>query len=113
MSEYELVLALNNAEAERVRWRAVAINTGNEITKLRVQIDQLKAQINRFKCGVESFNKTGSMNELLSAYIETPKQCLAEVKAKAIEDAATLINRAYYPSQTLIDYAKELREQAK
>ncbi len=50
------------------------------------QIGALKAQVNRFKRGVESFNKTRSMNDLLSAYIETPKQCLAEVKAKAIEE---------------------------
>ena len=50
------------------------------------QIDALKAQVNRFKRGVESFNKTRSMNELLSAYIETPEQCLAKVKAKAIEE---------------------------
>lgn len=50
------------------------------------QIDALKAQVNRFKRGVESFNKTRSMNELLSAYIETPEHCLAEVKVRAIEE---------------------------
>lgn len=46
------------------------------------EVDALKAQVNRFKHGVESFNKTGSMNELLSAYIETPKQCLDKHDAK-------------------------------
>lgn len=50
------------------------------------QIDALKAQVNQFKRGVESFNKTRSMNELLKAYSEAPEQCLAEVKAKAIEE---------------------------
>ena len=49
----------------------------------------------------------------VALYLTTPEQCLAEVKANVIEDAAILINRSYYPSQTLIDYAKELREQAK
>ena len=87
------------------------------------QIDALKAQVNRFKRGVESFNKTRSMNELLSAYIETPNQCLAEVKAKAIEDAIKACTVSYEDGlggvesalnqNALLKYPNRLREQAK
>lgn len=53
------------------------------------EINQLKAQVNRFKGALVHFHRTrGDMNELLKAYSETPEQCLAEVKAEAIKDAA-------------------------
>lgn len=81
------------------------------------QINALKAQVNLFKRGVESFNKTGSMNELLSAYIETPEQCLAEVKAKTIEDARDTVKAKVGMNggtfTALTNVANKLREQAK
>lgn len=77
------------------------------------QIEQLKAQVNQFKRGVESFNKTRSMNELLKAYSEAPEQCLAEVKAKAIEDALDVVKNSSYALLILRGYAEQIREQAK
>ena len=78
------------------------------------QIHVLKAQVNCLREALLEQRSRYHVAKDLDAVLEaTPEQCLAEVKANMIEDAAILINRSYYPSQTLIDYAKELREQAK
>ena len=84
------------------------------------QIDALKAQVNCLREALTNAVKAPNYTfhyakEALGA---TPEQCLAEVKAKAIEDAVELLscqtitgNICY--SRDLLDHAKELREQAK
>lgn len=50
---------------------------------------ELKAQVERLRNGVFHFNRThGDLNPLLKAVADTPAQCLVEVKAQAVEDAA-------------------------
>ncbi len=52
------------------------------------EIKELKAMVNKLKDGVTHFNRSGGdMNPLLTAYIEAPAQCLADVKADAVGDA--------------------------
>ncbi len=86
------------------------------------QIDALKAQVN---CLREALLNTimyrkGAVNygDPLEALELTPEQCLAEVKAKAVEDAAnsccfqTLNGKQCY-AESLQELAKNIREQAK
>jgi len=52
------------------------------------EINGLKAQVNSLKDGVTHFNASGGdLNQLLAAYVHTPRQCLASYRAKAITDA--------------------------
>ena len=86
------------------------------------QIEQLKAQVNCLrKAALDaiSFMTGGEAKaNLRDAYDATPEQCLAEVKAKAIEDAAnsccfqTLNGKQCY-AESLQELAKNIREQAK
>lgn len=46
----------------------------------------LKAQVNELRDGVTWFNRSGGdLTKLLTAYIDTPEQCLNSVKVKAYE----------------------------
>lgn len=83
MTEQELINSLNNTEAERVRWMTVALTAGNEIATLKAQANCLReAALDAisFMVGGEAKAK------LRDAYDATPEQCLAKVKAKAIEE---------------------------
>ncbi|WGH49790.1 hypothetical protein [Alishewanella phage vB_AspM_Slickus01] len=49
-----------------------------------LRIAELQAQVNALRDGVKHFNRSGGdMNPLLKAYINTPAQCLAEIRAQA------------------------------
>ena len=86
------------------------------------QINQLKAQVNCLrKAALDAISyMTGgeAKANLRDAYDATPEQCLAEVRAKAIEEAAKKcgvknIDGTYCWVDSLQDVAKQLREQAK
>jgi len=43
------------------------------------EINELKAQVNALRDGVTYFNRSGGdLNKLLTAYIDTPAQCLKQ-----------------------------------
>lgn len=104
MTEQELINALNDTEAERVRWMTAALTAGNEVAALkeanetrrkqwaseRYEVEQLKAQVNCLReaaLDAISFMVGGEAKaKLRDAYDATPEQCLAKVKAKAIEE---------------------------
>lgn len=83
------------------------------------QIDALKAQVNCLrKAALDaiSFMSGGEAKaNLRDAYDMTPEQCLAEVKAQAIEDAILRADdgSGWCYKGDLSRFAKTLREQAK
>ena len=82
MTEQELINALNDTEAERVRWMTAALTAGNEVVAL-------KAQVNRFReilSNIDKDNYDEPTFVIQDALSLTADQCLAEVKAKAIEE---------------------------
>ena len=83
MTKQELINALNDTEAERVRWMTAALTAGNEIAAL-------KAQVNRFReilSNIDKDNYDEPTFVIQDALSLTADHCLAEVKAKAIEEA--------------------------
>ena len=85
------------------------------------QIEQLKAQVNCLRDYLEQLAKLGNGDKYgnsigntlaINALAKTPEQCLAEVKAQAIEEAAKEVGYSLLQVQ-LYGYAKQLREQAK
>ena len=79
--EQQLVYELNSTEADRILWKTTAIKQGNAIAELKAQVNCLReALTNAAKAPNHTFYYT---KEALEA---TPEQCLAEVKAKAIEE---------------------------
>lgn len=113
--EQQLVYELNSTEADRILWKTTAIKQGNAIAELKAQVNCLR------KAALDAINyMTGgeAKANLRDAYDATPEQCLAEVKAKAIEDAAnsccfqTLNGKQCY-AESLQELAKNIREQAK
>ena len=85
------------------------------------QIDALKAQVNCLRDALKILDRNSKAREALEA---TPEQCLAKVKAKAIEDV-TSDNEIYMKAGSHFDkelvvqsvilrmYARYLREQSK
>lgn len=79
---------------------------------------QLKAQINRFKTGVEVISESGIDELLYEIDDETPAQSLAEVEASAIEYALRMVyheeddHRGYYSYEGLKLHADHIRQQA-
>lgn len=76
------------------------------------QIDALKAQVNCLREVLKVLDRNSKAREALET---TPEQCLAEVKAKAIEDAVKTTSEGYdgIAPFDLTFYAKQLRKQAK
>ena len=81
------------------------------------QIDALKAQVNCLRGTLKILDRNSKAREALEAI---PEQCLAEVKAKAIEEAANSLSNDedYHHSDDwyinyLLSKAKQLREKAK
>ena len=114
MTEQNLITALNDTEAERIRWMTAALTVGNEIAALKAQVNYLReAALDAisFMVGGEAKAK------LRDAYDATPEQCLAEVKAKAIEEIVAEFNKKGLLGTSLInlisDCVTQLREQAK
>ncbi len=113
--EQQLVYELNSTEADRILWKTTAIKQGNAIAELKAQVNCLReALLNTIMYRVGTVN----YGDPLEALESTPEQCLAEVKAKAIEDAAKKcgvknIDGTYCWVDSLQDVAKQLREQAK
>ena len=91
MTEQGLITALNDTEAERVRWMTAALTAGNEITALKAQVNCLRMRVangmdviaNEYPEDQWDYYGYSDMRKALEA---TPEQCLAEVKAKAIEE---------------------------
>ena len=108
----ELIDSLNSTEAERVRWMTAALTAGNEIATL-------KAQVNCLRKAIMAASVKGVPSDLVQVFHEaleaTKEQCLAEVKAKAIEDASNQVDCVDGVCELfeLWDIAKQLREQAK
>jgi hypothetical protein len=58
----------------------------SDAERIVLEFDALAAQVEQLRKGVTHFNRSrGDMNPLLTAYVNTPAQCLAEVKAQAVE----------------------------
>jgi hypothetical protein len=85
MTDQDLVAALNETEAERVRWMTAALTAGNEIATLKAQVNCLREALDNLSrmsdCTVTD------MKIIARALVATQEQCLAEVKAKAIRTA--------------------------
>lgn len=84
------------------------------------QIDALKAQVNRLRHCLEQARNDKDREAFERCYgrtlAMTSNQCLAEVKAKAIEDCLLLIpttHDGYLYPRDLKNYANQLREQKK
>ena len=91
------------------------------------QINALKAQVNYLREVLDGLAKLGNGerygnsigNSIAARALEfTAEQCLAEVKAKAIEDAVRICSSAskhgdICEAKCLLFYANQLREQAK
>lgn len=85
------------------------------------QIEQLKAQVNCLRDAlIVALENAVIPEESALALEKTPEQCLAEVKANAIEEAANSLSNDedYHHSDDwyinyLLSKAKQLREQAK
>ena len=83
------------------------------------QINALKAQVNCLREALLEQRSRYHVAKDLDAVLEsTPEQCLAEVKAKVIEDAVELISRQTITgkicyNRDLLNHANKLREQAK
>ena len=80
------------------------------------QINSLKAQVNCLRESIRKATVTDmDITEFHAVLKVTPEQCLAEVKAKAIEEMVTEFNKDYFLGSSLNrkveDYAKQLREQ--
>lgn len=92
------------------------------------QIDSLKTQVNCLREVLEQLAKLGNGDKYgnsigntiaINALAKTPEQCLAEVKAKAIEDACKeegytdCDGNKICPTENLLEYANNILEQAK
>ena len=89
MNEQELIHELNHVENERAMWKATAIKCGFEMVELKAQVNCLRESL---KNAARAPNHTWYYaQEALEA---TPEHCLAEVKAKAIEDSMPKIINA-------------------
>ena len=88
------------------------------------QIDALKAQVNCLREALTNAAKSPNyaFHYAKEALEATPAQCLAEVKAKAIEDMQSMIttyttiynnDHYHYRKVDVIQYVNQLREQAK
>ena len=137
MTEQELVHELNHVENERAMWKATAIKCGFEMVELKSQVNCLREELKMLNIGL-SFSlchgdgviKRSDIKKLISdvdkALESTPEQCLAEVKAKAIEEAVKVVviefrKQVKNPTNKTADFifdailgaARYLREQAK
>ncbi|MCT8874158.1 hypothetical protein [Shewanella xiamenensis] len=67
----------------------IAVKTAETLKTVTAERDQLAAQVEALKHGVYHFNRShGDLNPLLKAVAESPKQCLSDIRAKAIRDFA-------------------------
>lgn len=117
-------------------WNGIMLKSEHDgliIKNQQEQIDALKAQVNCLREALESASTyregTPYYGDPEKTLKETPEQCLAEVKAKAIEEALTATlnpDTAYLGygmrqqvtenrplEMRLAMYARQLREQAK
>ena len=66
---------------------AAIAEAADRLDELQQRNAELAAQVELLRNGVTHFNRSrGDMNPLLKAYLSTPAQCLAEVKAQAGRD---------------------------
>jgi CO dehydrogenase/acetyl-CoA synthase gamma subunit (corrinoid Fe-S protein) len=94
MTKDELITALNESETDRVIWKTAAMSASNEIAELKAQVNCLRDVIK-------------------NALYATNEQCLAEVKAKAIEDAIDVVRSSFATLTALRVYANQIREKIK
>ena len=102
--EQRLVYELNSTEADRILWKTTAIKQGNEIAALKAQVNCLR------KALLEQRSRYHVAKDLDAVLEATPEQCLAEVKAKAIEDAVPKMIKACvkYTVEKYIDTSVEM-----
>ena len=81
--EQQLVYELNSTEADRILWKTTAIKQGNEIAALKAQVNCLRRAVMAASVKCVPSDLVQVFNDALEA---TPEQCLAKVKAKAIEE---------------------------
>jgi hypothetical protein len=116
MTDQDQINALNQTEAERVRWMTVAINAWSEINALKAQVNYLRNALEVIKSDESKECKGLSLTAEIALGL-TPAQCLDKVKAKAIEEAANSLSNDedYHHSDDwyinyLLSKAKQLRE---
>lgn len=69
-----------------------------KLEAITAERDQLMSQVEALKQGVYHFNRShGDLNPLFKAVTESPKQCLADIRAKAVMNFAE-VNRGAYLS---------------
>lgn len=62
------------------------VSACEKLEAITAERDQLMSQVEALKQGVYHFNRShGDLNPLFKAVTESPKQCLADIRAKAIE----------------------------
>lgn len=109
----------------------VAANRLKELVELKAPVQELRSAC---QLGIDMFiandiNVPNSIETMQDALDATPAQCLAEIKAQAVEDAATYLSESipgqshesvifkdryvYVSTRYMREYANQLRQQAK
>ena len=80
-------IEIDELTEELQRLKEVDVEIGINAEKQFDENQALKAQINALRDGVSHFNRSrGDMSVLLSAYVETPEQCLADYRNSVIDE---------------------------
>ncbi|MCG9964576.1 hypothetical protein [Shewanella cutis] len=87
LSERLNQFATDQDDLSRRGEKNLAAEAAQAIDSLTAEREQLAAQVEALKHGVYHFNRShGDLNPLLKAVAESPKQCLDDIRAKAICD---------------------------
>lgn len=96
LSERLNQFATDQDDLSRRGEKNLAAEAAQAIDSLTAERDQLAAQVEALKQGVYHFNCShGDLNPLLKAVMESPKQCLDYIRAKAVMNFAELPRETY------------------